>query len=182
MAADRAVLAVYRDTGKVAHMLVGAGQLIEQRRFAAVLVAGQGKTQRLSFGDLTARLAVVVAGGLTQFAHAGVGHRRVPCLAAGSAVRFVDIVHFDLGGISQPQGQLVAAQLYFDGVTHGGNLAQGHLGARGQAHIQQVVAQLALAADGAQYRILPNFDFCQCHFFQSSYKKFDYSNFYLPPV
>ena len=65
--------AVYRDTGKVAHMLVGAGQLIEQRRFAAVLVAGQGKTQRLSFGNLTARLAVVVAGGLAQFAHAGGG-------------------------------------------------------------------------------------------------------------
>ena len=37
------------------------------------------------------------------------------------------------------------------------------ISASGQAHVQQVVAQLALAADGAQYRILPNFDFCQCH-------------------
>ena len=45
MAADRAVLAVYRDTGKVADMLVGTGQLIEQRRFAAVLIAGKRKCQ-----------------------------------------------------------------------------------------------------------------------------------------
>ena len=157
MAADRAVLAVYRDTGKVAHMLVGAGQLIEQRRFAAVLVAGQGKTQRLSFGDLTARLAVVVAGGLAQLTHAGVGYGSVALLTAGGAVGLMDILDLDFCCIGKAQRQLIAAQLDLDGVAHRRNLAQRDLGAGGQAHIQQMVAQLALPANGAQHGILPDF-------------------------
>ena len=101
-AADDTVLAVHRHTREVADVLVGAGQLVKKRRLAAVLVAGQREPERLAFGNFGPALAVMVAGGLAQLAHAGVGHRRVPCLAAGSAVRFVDIVHFDLGGISQP--------------------------------------------------------------------------------
>ena len=43
LAPDGAGLLIYGDTGKVAHMLVGAGELVEQRGFAAVLIAGQGE-------------------------------------------------------------------------------------------------------------------------------------------
>ena len=44
--ADSAVLAAHRDAGKVAHMLVRARQLVEQRGFAAVLVTGKCKGER----------------------------------------------------------------------------------------------------------------------------------------
>ena len=43
---DCAALPIHRYTGEIAHMLVCAGQLIEQRGFAAVLVARQCKGQR----------------------------------------------------------------------------------------------------------------------------------------
>ena len=40
---DGAGLLVHRHTGKVAHVLVGAGELVEQGGLAAVLVSGQGE-------------------------------------------------------------------------------------------------------------------------------------------
>ena len=40
---DVAGLLVHRDAGKVAHMLIGAGELVEEGGFAAVLIAGQGE-------------------------------------------------------------------------------------------------------------------------------------------
>ena len=131
--------------------------MVEQRRLAAVLVARQGKLQRLPLGDDRAVFAVVVAGRLAQLAHTGVGHGGVASLITGGAVGFVHIFHFDFGGVRQAQGKLIPAQFQFDGVAHGGNLAQGHLGARRKTHIQQVMAQFALAADGAQDGILTDF-------------------------
>ena len=44
--ADRAVLAVHRDAREIADVLIGACQLVEQRRLAAVLVPYEGKCQR----------------------------------------------------------------------------------------------------------------------------------------
>ena len=165
MAADDAVLAVHRHTREVADVLVGSGQLVKKRRLAAVLVAGQREPERLAFGNFGPVLAVMVAGGLAQLAHAGMGHRGVALLTAGGAVRLVDVLHFDFRRVVQPQRQLIAAQLDLDGVTHRRDLAQGDLGAGGQAHVQQVVAQLALAADGTQYSILPDFQIRQCHIY-----------------
>ena len=43
--ADLAVLAVHGDAGEVAHVLVGARELVEERGLSAVLVAGEGKGQ-----------------------------------------------------------------------------------------------------------------------------------------
>ena len=155
MAADHAVLTVHRNAGEIAYMLVRAGKLIEQGGFAAVLVACQGKMQRLPLGDLSTQLAVTIAGGTVQFAHAGVGNGRMARFAALGTVGFVDVFHLDLCGVCQAQGKLVPAQLHFNGVAHGGHLAQRYLGARGKAHIQQMMAQFALAADGAQNSVLP---------------------------
>ena len=144
-------------------MLVGAGQLVEQRGFAAVLVAGQGKGERCALGNGRTRLAVVVAGRAAQLAHAGVGDGGMPLLAGGGAVGAVDVLHRDFRGILQPQGQFIAAQLHLDGVAHGGYLAQRDFGTGGKPHIQQVVAQFSCAADGLDQRILPDFQFRQCH-------------------
>ena len=163
MAADDAVLAVHRHAGEIAHVLVGTRQLVEQRRLAAVLVAGQRKGQRRALGQGRARLARVVAGRFAKLAHAGVGHRGVARLAAGGAVGVVHVVHRDLGRVVQAQRQLIAAQLHLHGVAHRGHLAQRHLGAGGQAHVQQVVAQLACAAHRADHSVLADLQFCQCH-------------------
>ena len=154
--ADYAVLAVHRNAGKVAHMLVGAGQLVEQRGFAAVLIAGQGKGQRCTGGNGGAGFALVVAGGFVQLANAGVGYHLVALFAGGGAVRCVHAVNFNFLRIGQAQGQLITTQLHFNGVPHGGRFAQRYLGAGGQPHIQQVVAQLALTAYHADDCILPN--------------------------
>ena len=49
LTADDTVLAIHGDTGEIAHMLVGAGQLVKQSCLAAVLVSCQGKRQGLPF-------------------------------------------------------------------------------------------------------------------------------------
>ncbi len=163
MAADYAVLAVHRHAGEIAHVLVGTGQLVEQGGFAAVLVACQGKGQRCALGQRRPGLAGMVTLGLAQFTHAGVRHRGVALFTAGGTVTAVHVLHRDAGGVVQPQGQLVPAQLHLDGVPHGGYLAQGDLGAGGQAHIQQVVPQFAGAANGLDHGVLADLQFCQCH-------------------
>ena len=55
MALDLAVLAVHRHAGEVTHVLVGAGELVEQRGLAAVLLSCQCECQ---FGTLRERVLV----------------------------------------------------------------------------------------------------------------------------
>ena len=43
MTPDSAGLLVHGDAGEVAHVLVGAGELVEQGGFSAVLVSGKGE-------------------------------------------------------------------------------------------------------------------------------------------
>ena len=45
IAANHARLLIHRDPGKIADMLVGAGQLVEERRLAAILIADERKGQ-----------------------------------------------------------------------------------------------------------------------------------------
>ena len=63
---DDAVLAVDGDAGEVAHMLVGARQLVEKRRLAAVLLSCKGESQRGAFGQGRLVGLVVVDAFLTQ--------------------------------------------------------------------------------------------------------------------
>ena len=86
IAADDAVLAVHRDAGEVAHVLVGARELVEEGRLAAVLVADQGVGQRSIVGQglagsLAVELALLAVLGMRQVLRRG---RRVP-VAWGSS-------------------------------------------------------------------------------------------------
>ena len=112
MAADRAILAVHRNTGKIADMLVGTGQLIEQRRFAAVLIAGKRKCQFFIGSRGFGVLANVVVLGFPELTHAGCAAGRWRYLSGGrlwsSLIRRAD---FDLPRFIQAQGQFIAAQL-----------------------------------------------------------------------
>ena len=72
--ADGAVLAVHRDAGEVADVLVCARELVEQRGFAAVLVAYQREHQRAGFRGGAAGVGAVCLFGRAELAKAGVGH------------------------------------------------------------------------------------------------------------
>ena len=137
MAADHAVLAVHRDAGKVAHMLVRARELVEQGGLAAVLVAGEREGDRVARGD--GMLAGTGPVGLL----AQRGMRRLPDLRVHAIVRMglVDIRQRDARGVGAAQGQLVAAQADLEGVAHGGVLHHRHLGAGREAHVEDVLAQ-----------------------------------------
>ena len=153
---DHAVLAVHRDTGEIAYMLVGAGQLVEQGRFAAVLVARQSKGQRLAFGDSVPRFVLVVAGRIVKFPAARMGYRRMPLLRGGCTVAGVNAFNRDLTGVIQAQRQFIPTQFQLDGVPHRRHLPQGDLGARRQPHIQQVAAQGTAAAHRPDQGVLPD--------------------------
>ena len=144
VALDGTALAVHRHARKIAHMLVGAGELIEQGGLAAVLVAGQRKGQCLVFRQGVLPFFDVIPAALAKarvlhhFILDRCVHRR-DGLGGGDA---------DLRGILQPQGQLVAVDAQLHGVPHGGQLDQGDLCARDQAHIQKMLPQRTGAAHG----------------------------------
>ena len=141
---DGAALAVHRHAGEVAHMLVGAGQLIEQRGLSAVLVARQGEGQRgLLRQGVFPRFDVepsplAQAGMLTVRADL---RRRSGRLSDGPDRRDVDLC-----GVRQPQRQLIAVDPQLHGVAHGREFHQCHLCAGDQAHVQKMLAQGALSA------------------------------------
>ena len=145
MPADDAVLAVDSYPGEVAHMLVGTGQLVEQGRFAAVLVAHQGEGQPgpLRQGIAAARRMkapfLAKTGVLRGFLVFFFGCRRGGALQSGDT---------DLFGVRQAEGQLVPVDPQLHGIAHRGELDHGYLGTRDDAHIQKMLAQGTLSADG----------------------------------
>ena len=165
MAADLAVLSVHRYTGEVAHVLVGAGELVEQGGFAAVLVACKGKHQRgpVRNGGPAVLFFPVAGIHLTRTRmHLGcmaVGMARPDQRSGGTFIR-----NFNVLGICQAQGQLIPTQFQFHRVSHRGRFAQGHCGARGKPHIQQVAAQRPRAPYGTDGGTAPHRKLTQLHF------------------
>ena len=153
VAAHRAVLAVDGDAGEVADVLVGAGELVEQRRLAAVLVAGEAEEQRLALGN---RGPVGPAPPACLLAAAGVGGRaavpRRPLGPGGGGVP-VDGRDADAGGLRLAQGELIAAQAQLERVAHGGLLDHRDDGPGREAHVEDVLAQLGVVGvDGRDPR------------------------------
>jgi len=169
MASHLAILAVDRDAGEVAHVLVGPGQLVEERGLSAVLVACQCKGERCALRrDHT--LGVPVMGLFGRLAGcAALTERRVRGIsemwvAAGYVVRLVHIGKLDAGGVILAQGELVAAQPNLERIAHGGSLDHGDLGTRRKPHVKDVLAQgFLVAANGQDVRILADFQRVQCH-------------------
>ena len=135
-------LAVHRHARKVAHVLVRAGELVEQGGLAAVLVARQRKGQGLILRQgMLALLGVVLAAlaktrVLHHFSvHRGV-HRRG--LFGGG--------HGDLCRVVQTQGQLISVDAQLHGVAHGSQLYQRDLRTGDQPHIQKMLPQRARTA------------------------------------
>ena len=166
---DLAVFPVHRDAGEVPDVLVRTGQLVEQCRFSAVLVAGQCKSQDLALRQRRLRLAVVV---LAAFAEAGV----FDMVAADPLDRgpvFTDRGRFlivagtdgdpDVRGIRQTEAQLIAVDAQFHRVPHRRVTDQLEARAGQDAHIEEMLPESAFAAYTGDDRGLSDFQFVQSH-------------------
>ena len=154
MAADGAAFAVDGDAGEIAHMLIGAGQLVEKGGLAAVLVAGQGKGEGRAVGQrILVGLDVVFA----VFTQTGMGAVAAQGVACGGRRMGLDGPDADLGGVGQAQGQLVAVDAQFHGIAHGRVFDQRDLGAGDDPHVKKMLAQGAGAADCGDDTALPQF-------------------------
>ena len=152
-AADRPVLPVHGDAGEVAHVLVGAGELVEEGGLAAVLVAHQGEAQQGALGQGVAAALGVEAAVLAQ---AGVGPALLPGRGPGLGLASGNgRGDPDPGGVRQPEGQLIAVDAKLHGVPQGGQLHHRELGAGDDAHIQKMLPQGALAPHGLDPGALP---------------------------
>ncbi len=142
--ADLAVLAVDGDAGEIANVLVRAGELVEQRGLAAVLVAHKGKGQGCAVRQGRAGALGVE---LAALAEAGVVRGRAPgggTLLRGSCGRGGDLYLFS---VCQAKRKLIAVEHQLHRVAHWRVFHHGHLGAGDDAHIQKMLAQRALTAD-----------------------------------
>ncbi len=167
IAAHRPAHAVDRHAREIADVPVGAGQLVEQRCLAAVLVARQGKCEHCPLRErILVRLDVVFA----LLAEAGMRRDRhrdgLPFLRKVGrlvAQRLRHGRHFDVRGVRQPQRQLVSVDRNLHRVAHRRELFQRDNGAGDQPHVQHMLSQGTLAADCFDFRSLSDFQVLQSH-------------------
>ena len=153
--ADRPVLAADGHAGKVAHVLVGSGQLVEERCLATVLIADQCKSQERVIRKRISVTGTMEAARLTQ---AGVFRLSGPddrldrfAGETGIRVRAKDIffnrIHKDLPGVRDAERELIAVDPQLHGIPQRGQLGHGDIISGQDAHIQEMLAQGTLAAD-----------------------------------
>ena len=149
VALDDAVLPVHGDAREVAHVLVGAGELVEQGGLPRVLVAHQSEGKGGALGE---RVAVALAVVLAVLAQA----RVLDGLDGGDADvgvgALLDGLDGDLGGVGKAERQLVAVDLELHGVAHGGQLHYRDLCPGDHAHVQKVLPESPFPAHGADHR------------------------------
>ena len=159
MSLDRAALAVDGHAGEVADVLIGAGQLIEQRRLAAVLVPRERKGQLRALFERGFGLLDVEASFLAETGVLALDLRQ-RLLPNGRRVGRLD---FDVRGVVKPQGQFIAVNAQLHRVAHRGELHQRDCRAGDHAHIQKVLPQRAFAADDLHNRASARLEFPECH-------------------
>ena len=131
-------------------MLVGTGQLVEERRLAAVLVAREGERER---GPRRERALLLLVVELARLAEARMGDRidgadrRIVSDAGHRFVQTVRLRDGDLGGVRQAERQRVSVDPQLHRVAERRVFDQFDLSAGDQAHIQEMLAQGALAPD-----------------------------------
>ena len=149
MALDDPVLSIHGDAGEIAHVLVGAGELVEEGGLPRVLVAHQGKGQG---GPRRQRIPVALCMVFAALAQA----RVLALLDAGDARVGVgpalDGLDLDLAGVGHADGQLVAVDLQLHGVPHGSQLHHRDLRPGDHAHVQKMLPQGPFPAHAADHR------------------------------
>ena len=108
MAFYHPVFSVYGNTGKISHMLIGAGQLIKQGGLAAVLVAHKRKGKYFTVRKGIFLLFCVV---FSAFSVSGMGGFRDLYFFLFFFRSAVDFFYLDFFRIIKPDGQFVSVEL-----------------------------------------------------------------------
>ena len=144
MAPDDTVLAVYGNAREIAYMLIGSGQLVEQGRLAAVLVADQSEGQYC-----VCRQRISCSLGMEPSAFAKTGmfcftrlFRRL--LLNGGFLHRYDR---DLCRVSHTQGQIIAMDQKLHGIAQRRQFNDRDLCPRDHAHVQEMLAERPFSAD-----------------------------------
>ena len=135
-------------------MLVCACQLIEQRGFAAVLIADERKVLRCSLRE--------------RFA-AGVGYAPFRKDESSPIVTGLRRSEDNAACVVQTQRQRITPHRQLDGITQGRGLLQHNLRAGSQAHFQQMTAARAAPAHGEHGCTLSRPQLIQRHGVQSPF-------------
>ena len=154
MPLDRPILSVHCDARKIPDVLICAGQLIEQCRLAAVLIAhkceGENRSlrQRLSISLVMVETAVLAESRMV---------RRLNLLHPDMLVGSLrDPSHPDLSGVVQPQRQLIAVNLQLHRISHRRKFHDCRLRSRNHTHVQKMLTERPLASDLRDHGTLSN--------------------------
>ena len=144
LTSDHTVLAVHRDAGEVPDVLVGAGQLVEQGRLAAVLVSDQRKRKQ---GAIRKRITGSLGMETAFFTETGVlGFPGADFAVLPGRVR-IKKLDVNLCRVVQAQRQLISVNAKLHRISHGGQFYHGQRRAGDHPHIQKMLPQGALSAD-----------------------------------
>ena len=147
---DRAALAVDRHAREVAHVLVGARELVEQRRLAAVLVARQRKVQHGVFGERLCLVFPMEPAALSQAGVVDLEARVVGVERGDMAARLGGAERLDLDALRvvDAQRELVAVDRELHGVAHGRVFLERDDRAGDDAHVEEVLPKRAFSPNG----------------------------------
>ena len=158
MLAYDSVLAVHRDPGEVAHVLVGTGELIEKGGLAAVLVAYKGEAEGRALGQ---SVLVILGMVFSSFTEAWV-HGLV-CAVSAVPVVHIPVIGFGVGftgfhpdesrlGLPERKGVVVDENLHR--VSEGSKFEQSNLLPGYHAHIEEVLPERAFPSHRDDFRSL----------------------------
>ena len=163
------VLAAYRHAGEVAHMLVGTGELIEERGLAAVLLAGKGESQDRVLGQ---RVLILLGVELAFLSESGMrvvlmqGKIVSEILVQRHFGRFffrTVLVYNDLERLRKPESQGISMDLYLHRITHRRHLDETHLRTGDDAHVQEMLPEGSLSTDFLHHGGLTYLQIFQSH-------------------
>ena len=168
MASNHAVLAIYGHARKVSDMLVGTGELVEQGRLTAILIACQREGERRSLRQWVAIRLDMVNTALAKPRVVRFRRRARFLFAAASILIFLFLsafaricrglwtdgfagyrVSLNFFGVGKPQGQFITMNAKLHRVAHRRQFHQLDFRARYDAHIQKMLPQRAFAADSS---------------------------------
>ena len=163
MIPDWPALLVHRNPGKISHVLVRPGQLIEQCRLAAVLVPGQRKGQgSVSRKRMLPSLHMVLAS-LSE-SRVLISALLFPpslCLVI-RGYRAIHRYQIDLLCIRKPDCQLIPVNLHLHRIAHRRVLHQRDLCIRNQSHIQKMLPKRTFTSNSGDPPGFADLQISQC--------------------
>ena len=165
MALDETALPIHRDTGEITYVLVGAGELVKEGGFPAVLIPCQRKNKLPLH-----RLRIMVRRKLMHPPRFPKARMLDLCRNLHGLFLQVPVPHmvdFYLFCIFHPKRQLIALHHELHRVSQRRKLDKRHLRPGNEAHVKKMLAQRSLSANRCHICRLPLGQFIQCHSYLS---------------